>query len=108
MSSSVQRAVAPGRSPDDVRVSATGREDLENRQCRRLQLADLVNAGSWYRAVDDLRSDASRAIDLAWKRYHNRIGRFHPEREATTGAAELKLRHYLCSRNLVEAQGQLP
>jgi hypothetical protein len=32
------------------------------------------------RAVEDLRSDASRAIDLAWKRYHNGIGSFHPER----------------------------
>ena len=84
----------------DVRASATGREDLENTQCRRLQLADLVIAGSWYRVVDDLQSDASRAIDLAWKRYHNGIGRFHPEREATTGAAKFKLRHYLCSRAL--------
>ena len=63
-------------------------------------LPPFVNAGSWYRAVDDLRSDASRAIDLAWKRYHNGIGRFHPEREATTGAAKFKLRHYLCSRAL--------
>ena len=89
----------------DVRVSATGREDLENTQCRRLQLADLVSAGSWYRAVDDLRSDASRAIDLAWKRYHNGIGRFHPEREATMGEAKFKLRHRLAA-GLVE--GQLP
>jgi len=48
--------------------------------------------------VDDLRSDVSRAIDLAWKRHHNGIGRFYPELEATTGAAKFKLRHYLCSR----------
>ncbi len=65
----------------------------------RLQRAELFNAGSWYRAADDLRSDASRAIDLAWKRYHNGIGRFHPEREVTTGAAKFKLRHYLCSKS---------
>jgi hypothetical protein len=73
---------------------------MENTQCRRLQLADLVNSGSWYRAVDDLRSDASHAIDLAWKLYDDGIGRFHPEREATTGAAKFKVRHYLCSRAL--------
>jgi hypothetical protein len=35
-----------------------------------------------------------------WKRYHNGIDRFHPEREVTTGAAKFKLRHYLCSRAL--------
>src|ERR1700737_1270500 len=84
----------------DVRVCPTARENLENTQCPRLQLAVLVSAGSWSRAVGDLRSDASRAIDLAWKRYHNGIGRFHPEREATTGAAKFKLRHSRCSRAL--------
>jgi len=35
-----------------------------------------------------------------WKRYHNGIDRFHPEREVTTGAAKFKLRHYLCSMAL--------
>ena len=70
------------------------------RSAHDFSLPPFVNAGSWYRAVDDLRSDASRAIDLACKRYHNGIGRFQPEREATTGAAKFKLRHYLCSRAL--------
>jgi predicted ester cyclase len=37
---------------------------------------------------------------LAWKRYRNGIGRFHPEREVTTGAARFKLRCTLCSRAL--------
>ena len=46
------------------------------RSAADFSLPTLLNAGSWYRAVDDLRSDASRAIDLAWKRYHNGIGRF--------------------------------
>jgi predicted ester cyclase len=49
--------------------------------------------------VDDLRNDASRAIDLAWKRYHNGIGCCHP---VTTGAARFKLRHTLCSKGLAE------
>jgi predicted ester cyclase len=57
-------------------------------------------AGSTHRTLNDLRSDASRAIDLAWKRDHNGIGRCRPEREVTTGAARFKLRHYLCSRAL--------
>jgi len=63
-------------------------------------LKESTTSRQRYRAVDDLRSDVSRAIDLAWKRHHNGIGRFHPELEATTGAAKFKLRHYLCSRAL--------
>jgi hypothetical protein len=59
---------------DDVRGSAIGCEDLENTQCRRLQRADLINAGSWYRAVDGLRSIASRTINRGLKWYRNSIG----------------------------------
>jgi hypothetical protein len=50
--------------------------------------------------VDASTECCEHAIDLAWKRYHNGIRRFHPEREVTTGAAKFKLRHYLCSRAL--------
>jgi hypothetical protein len=70
----------------------------DTHQLHLMETMGFARAQPILRTVDDLRSDASRAIDLAWKRCHNGIGRFHPEREVTTGAAKFKLKHYLCSR----------
>jgi hypothetical protein len=79
---------------------------VERSDTHQLHFMEMMGfAGSTHRAVDDLPSDVSRAIDLAWKRYHNGIGRFHPEREVTTGRRQVQTVTHPLQQGLAEDRG---
>jgi len=64
-------------------------------------LKESTTSRQRYRAVDDLRSDVSRAIDLAWKRLTMVLAASILSLKLRR-AQQVQLRHYLLQQGLVE------
>ena len=89
-----------GRSPDEVRVSTAGREVPEKHTPDDFSLLALLMMVGWSRAVNDLPSDANRAIDLA---KNGPAMVLAIPSESSTSTAKFKLEKLPLQQSLVES-----